>query len=147
MHVGVGASAADAGVVSKRQAKSNKKTNMSGFIVSEGEYRVYYRLCQEVVNKVLEKSLFLCYHPCMMTPQAQIKLNLPLQLKEYVETKANKLGVPLAAYIKHLIINDVKDVAYPTFHLSKRSEKRLEEALKEQGSAVEVEDVFEYFKK
>lgn len=83
----------------------------------------------------------------MITPQAQIKLNLPLQLKEYIESKANRLGVPIATYIKHLIINDVADMAYPTFHMSKGSEERLKEAMEQVDKAVDVDDVHEYFKK
>jgi len=83
----------------------------------------------------------------MITQQAQIKLNLPLQLKEYIESKANKLGLPLALYIKHLIINDVTDMEYPTFHMSKRSEKKLKEAMEQLDKAVDVNDVHKYFKK
>lgn len=83
----------------------------------------------------------------MITQQAQIKLNLPLQLKEYIESKASKLGLPLAQYIKHLIINDVADMEYPIFHMSKSSEKKLKEAMGQLNKAVDVNDVHEYFKK
>ena len=83
----------------------------------------------------------------MITQQTQIKLNLPLQLKGYVENKANKLGIPLASYIKHLIINDVVDMVYPTFQMSERSEKKLEEAIEHIDKATSVSDIHEYFKK
>ena len=39
----------------------------------------------------------------MITHQAQIKLNLPLALKDFLDSKAQRFGMPLAAYIKHLI--------------------------------------------
>lgn len=83
----------------------------------------------------------------MITQQTQIKLNIPLSLKEFLESKASKFGVPLAVYIKHLIINDVADMDYPTFHMSERSEKRLKEAMEQKDKAVGVDDVHEYFKK
>jgi predicted DNA-binding protein len=83
----------------------------------------------------------------MITQQAQIKLNLPLQLKTHIENKANKLGVPLASYIKHLIINDVVDMVYPTFKMSDRSESKLKEAMEQIDQAVDIDNVHEYFKK
>ena len=74
----------------------------------------------------------------MVTQQAQIKLNLPLTLKEFVESKASKIGMPLAGYIKHLILKDVEDMDYPTFELSERSEKAYREAIKNSDKAIEV---------
>lgn len=84
----------------------------------------------------------------MVTQQAQIKLNLPLALKEYLESKANKFGIPIAAYVKHLIMNDVKDMQYPTFELSERSEKAYKSALKAQkeGKLVSVDNIDKFFK-
>lgn len=84
----------------------------------------------------------------MITQQAQIKLNLPLALKEYLESKANKFGMPIAAYVKHLIMNDVKDMQYPEFELSERSEKAYKRALKAQkeGKLVSVDNIDEFFK-
>jgi len=38
----------------------------------------------------------------MNTPQAQIKVNIPLTMKEFLESKAYKFGMPIAGYIKHL---------------------------------------------
>ena len=35
----------------------------------------------------------------MITQQVQIKINLPLALKEYVESKASKFDMPIAGYI------------------------------------------------
>ncbi len=84
----------------------------------------------------------------MVTQQAQIKLNLPLALKEYLESKANKFGMPIAAYVKHLIMNDVKDMQYPEFELSERSEKAYKRALKAQkeGKLISVDNIDEFFK-
>lgn len=82
----------------------------------------------------------------MITPQAQIKINLPLPLKEFAESKAMKYGIPLAGYIKHLILSDVKDSEYPVYEMSERSKRKLKKALEERDAAVEVKDVTEFFK-
>lgn len=85
----------------------------------------------------------------MITQQAQIKLNLPLALKEYLESKASKFGMPLAGYIKHLMLKDVEDMDYPTFELSDRSERALKKALREKDKAITItskEELDKFFK-
>ena len=74
----------------------------------------------------------------MITQQAQIKLNLPLALKEYLESKARKFGMPIAVYLKHLILKDVEEMEYPTFELSGRAEKALKAALRDRKKAIKV---------
>lgn len=83
----------------------------------------------------------------MITQQAQIKLNLPLVLKDYLESKARKFDMPLAGYIKHLILNDVSDLDFPTFQMSDRSEKKLKKAVKERNKAIKVTNISEFFNK
>ena len=85
----------------------------------------------------------------MVTQQAQIKINLPLALKDFLESKANKFGLPLAGYIKHLMLKDVEDMEYPTFELSEKSERALKRALKEKDKAVTInnkEELDKFFK-
>ncbi len=82
----------------------------------------------------------------MITPQAQIKVNLPLALKDYLESKARKFDMPLAGYIKHLILNDVSDLDFPIFQMSDRTEKKLKKALKERNKAIKVTNVSEFFR-
>ena len=85
----------------------------------------------------------------MITQQAQIKLNLPLALKDYLESKAGKFGMPLAGYIKHLMLKDVEDMDYPTFELSDKSERALKKALKEKDKAITItskEELDKFFK-
>jgi len=85
----------------------------------------------------------------MITQQAQVKLNLPLALKDFLESKAGKFGMPLAGYIKHLILKDVTDMEYPTFELSEKSERALKKALKEKSKAVTIhnkEELDKFFK-
>lgn len=81
----------------------------------------------------------------MITQQAQIKVNLPLQLKEFLESKANKFGMPLAGYIKHLILVDVADMAYPEFEASARTVRSYKKALKNKSKAIKVKgDIGEF---
>jgi len=74
----------------------------------------------------------------MYTQQAQIKLNLPLPLKEYLESRADKFGMPLAGYIKHLILKDVSDMDYPIYQASERTEEEYKNAVKERTHAIKV---------
>lgn len=82
----------------------------------------------------------------MITQQAQIKLNLPLALKEYLESKASKYGMPVAGYVKHLILQDVEDMDYPTFEASDKTIKAYKKALKEKDNAIKVSDIDKIFK-
>ena len=82
----------------------------------------------------------------MITQQAQIKVNLPIALKEYLESKAGKFGMPLAGYIKHLILKDVADMEYPTFEASDKTIAAYKKALEEKDKAVEITNIDEFFK-
>lgn len=83
----------------------------------------------------------------MITPQSQIKVNLSISLKEYLESKAQKFGMPLSGYIKHLILKDVEDMEYPTFEASDKTIKAYKEAMKnkKEGKLIEVKDIDEFF--
>lgn len=81
----------------------------------------------------------------MITQQVQIKVNLPLSLKDYLDSKAQKFDMPLAGYIKHLILKDVSDMDYPTFRISDASEKKAKKALTEKKKAIKVSEVSKYF--
>ena len=82
----------------------------------------------------------------MITQQAQIKVNLPANLKDYLESKANRFGMPLAGYIKHLILKDVENMDYPVFEASDRTVKKAKEALKNKDKSVLVKDIDTFFK-
>lgn len=81
----------------------------------------------------------------MITQQTQIKLNLPLALKEYLESKASKFGIPLAAYIRHLMLKDIENMDYPIYEASDKTIKAYKNALKEEDKAIEVKDVDKFF--
>lgn len=80
------------------------------------------------------------------TKQAQIKVNLPSQLKDYVDSQASLYGFTSANYLKHLILRDAERLEYSTFKLSKRSEEKLEKALQDIDNAIEITDVDQFFK-
>lgn len=82
----------------------------------------------------------------MITQQAQIKLNLPLALKDFLESKASKFGMPLAVYVKYLILKEVEDMEYPVFEASERTIKKAKESLKNKDKSIVVKDVHEFFK-
>ncbi len=82
----------------------------------------------------------------MVTQQAQIKITLPLVLKDFVESKASRVGLPIASYIKHLILKEVENMDYPVFEASNRTIRKAKEALKNKDKSILVEDIDKFFK-
>ena len=83
----------------------------------------------------------------MVTQQAQIKITLPVQLLDFLESKARRFGLPVAAYLRHLVVKDVEDMEYPVFQASKRVEKAYKKAMADykSGKFVRVGNLDEYF--
>jgi hypothetical protein len=79
----------------------------------------------------------------MTTQQAQIKINLPVQLKDHLASKAGKFGMPLAGYIKYLILKDVSTNNYPVFFVSEKAENAYAVAQKEEkeGKLVSIDEL------
>lgn len=67
----------------------------------------------------------------MITDSVQLKVTLPLQLYDYVQARAQKFGLTLSSYIRHLILNDVKKMDIPTFPMSPKTEAIALKALKD----------------
>lgn len=65
------------------------------------------------------------------SPSVQIKVTLPQKLQELVQSKADYYGLTISTYIKHLVLDDVKDMDMPVFRMSEKSEEVLEKALKD----------------
>lgn len=80
------------------------------------------------------------------SPSVQIKVTLPVQLQQFVQSKADKFGMTLSSYIKHLVLDDVRDMDMPTFTLSEKNERIALQALKEhkQGKTTQITDVDEF---
>ena len=79
------------------------------------------------------------------TNTTQIKLNIPVSLKEQVEEIAKSFGYTVSAYIRHLVLSDVVERKYPVYRASERTEKIANKAIKE-NKWIEVKDLDEYFK-
>lgn len=77
----------------------------------------------------------------------QIKITLPEELYLHLKSRAEKFGLGLASYVRHLVINDVRDIDVPVFKMSEETEKRGLQALKEhgEGKTTKVTDVDKYF--
>ncbi len=82
----------------------------------------------------------------MITQQEQVKLNLPIALKGYLESKAGRFGMTLAGYLKHLILKDVEDMEYPIYQVSERTTKKAVRALKTKKKSIVVKDINRFFK-
>lgn len=82
----------------------------------------------------------------MITPQTQIKVNLPVALWEFLASKAAKYDLPISGYVRHLVIKDVDDMDYPVYQMSDRTKGILKKALKDRHKAIAVSDVSQYFK-
>lgn len=76
----------------------------------------------------------------------QVKITIPEQLHAYLKSKADKFGLTLSAYVKNLIIDDVKDMEIPTYKMSDKREKIALDALREhkQGKTRKISDIDEY---
>ena len=59
----------------------------------------------------------------------QLKVTLPLRLYDYLESRARRFGLTMSAYIKHLILDDVKDQDMPTYPMSPATEMTALKAL------------------
>lgn len=70
---------------------------------------------------------------------------MPIELKDFLASKSNRYGLTLSAYVKHLILMDVSDLAYPTFKASKQVEESYFEAMRDKNKAVVVDDLDEFF--
>jgi len=78
----------------------------------------------------------------------QLKVTLPLNLFDYLQAKTQKFGLSMSAYLKHLIIEDVKEMEIPEFAMSESTEKTALKALKDfkTGKLKKAKSVDDLFK-
>lgn len=84
----------------------------------------------------------------MLTQQVQVKLTLSPALKDFLESKARKFDMPIAGYVKHLILKDVEDMDFPVYPASDSTIAKSKKALKDhkQGKTIKIVDIEKYFK-
>lgn len=78
----------------------------------------------------------------------QLKVTLPLNLFDYLQAKTQKFGLSMSAYLKHLIIEDVKEMEIPEFLMSDSTEQTALKALKDfkAGKLKKAKSVNDLFK-
>lgn len=77
-----------------------------------------------------------------MNSQGQLKINLPQELQELLESKASKFGVPLTQYVKHILMKDVENEDFPVFKASEATEKAAREALEQLDKAIDSDEFY-----
>ena len=80
------------------------------------------------------------------TQTTQVKITLPDELYMHLKSKAEKFDLNLASYIRHLVINDVKDIDIPVFKMSEKREKIALKALEDykSGKTKAIDNVNNY---
>lgn len=80
-------------------------------------------------------------------PATQIKVTLPDELYLHLKSKAETFGLSLASYIRHLVINDVKDVEIPVFKMTKHTEEIALKAIEDYkaGKTKSLSELDDYF--
>ncbi len=78
----------------------------------------------------------------------QLKVTLPLNLFDYLQARTQKFGLSMSAYLRHLIIEDVKEMEMPEFTMSESTEKTALKALKDfkSGKLKKTKSVDDLFK-
>jgi len=77
----------------------------------------------------------------------QLKVTLPLNLLDYLQAKRQRFGLSMSGYLKHLIIEDVKNMDIPEFTMSQSTEKTALKAFEDFRSgklkkAKSIDDLF-----
>lgn len=83
----------------------------------------------------------------MQNATVQLRVTLPVELQSYLQAKASKFGLNMSAYVKNLIINDVKDVPFPVFKASDEVEQAYKEAktAEKNNKLVQVDNLDTFF--
>ena len=80
------------------------------------------------------------------TQATQVKITLPDELYLHLRSRAEKFGLNLSAYIRHLVINDVKEIDIPVFKMSEKKEKIALKALEDynNGKTKAIDNLDDY---
>jgi len=85
----------------------------------------------------------------MVQDVTQIKVTLPDPLMDFLASKAGKFGVTVSSYVKNLILNEVKDMDFPVYPMSEKTEALGLQAIEDYkaGKTKEIKNIDEYFAK
>ncbi len=77
----------------------------------------------------------------------QLKVTLSPNLMDLIYAKAQELGLSLSAYVRHLVIEDVRHQSIPEFPMSQKTEQTALQALEDyrRGKLKKVDTIDELF--
>ena len=77
----------------------------------------------------------------------QLKVTLSVRLQDFLRSKAQKFGLTMSSYVKNLIIDDVKDIDYPIYQASNKTEEAYTQAKVEENNdnLIEANNLVNFF--
>ena len=68
----------------------------------------------------------------------QLKITLSEQLHALLQKRAQNIGLTMSSYVKNLIVDDIKDLAFSEQDASKQLEESYQDAIKNKNKAIKV---------
>lgn len=68
----------------------------------------------------------------------QLKVTLSKQLHALLQKRAQTIGLTMSSYVKNLIVDDIKDLAFSEQDASKQLEESYQDAIKNKNKAIKV---------
>ncbi|PJE61848.1 hypothetical protein COU87_02430 [Candidatus Roizmanbacteria bacterium CG10_big_fil_rev_8_21_14_0_10_39_12] len=77
---------------------------------------------------------------------SQLRITIPAQIQDLLISKSDKYGLSMSAYVRNLIINDVKETGIHMFDMSSKTEKIATKALKDhtEGKTHDIENIEDF---
>ncbi|MDP4011664.1 MAG: hypothetical protein Q8P72_05570 [Candidatus Roizmanbacteria bacterium] len=77
---------------------------------------------------------------------SQLRITIPTQIQDLLYSKSDRYGLSMSAYVKNLIINDVKETGIHMFDMSSKTEKIATKALKDhtEGKTYDIENIEDF---
>lgn len=73
----------------------------------------------------------------------QLKVTLSKQLHSLLQKKAQTIGLTMSSYVKNLIVDDIKDLAFSEQDASKQIEESYRNAIKNKKHSIKVTNLQE----
>jgi len=73
----------------------------------------------------------------------QLKVTLSKQLHGLLQKRAQTIGLTMSSYVKNLIVEDIKDLAFSEQTASEQVETAFKEAIKNKKQAIKVQNLQE----